>query len=348
MENNKVEPATEARDMFVQIALGYMGSQVVNVAARLGIADELASGPRTAEQVAASLGTHSQSTHRLMRAMATMSMTVETEPGLFKLTPFGALLRSDVEGSVLQTVKLFCSPNSWDSWGALEHSVRTGESSWAHVSGGKSAFDFFDDDPEMSKVFNDAMAEGTEQVAPALPELYDFARFNSIVDIGGGNGTLLRHVLAANADLRGVVFDLQAGLEDTAAVLADAGLTDRCTAEVGDFFEAVPAGHDAYIMKSVIHDWNDDECVEILSNCRKVVPDDGRVFILEPVIPECIDSMEFIGTIMSDLNMLCVATGRERTETEFRSLFERSGFRLEGVHGPVGAFHMQLLEGIPG
>jgi len=335
------------RRTLLQLLFGFFPSQVIHAAARLRIADVLAEGPRTSEELAAVTGTHAPSLRRLLRAMACLGMLDETEPGTFALTPLGAPLRSDSPDSVRSLAMLFCDEDTWRPWAHLTYSVQTGEPAFDHLHG-VHAMDpeWFDRNPERARVFNQAMAESTRQAVPALVAAYDFNRFGTVVDVGGGTGTLLGGVLRAAPRLKGVLFDTRTGLAGSDDVLDEASVAERCRVVQGDFFESVPAG-DVHLVKSVIHDWDDDRCMVILRNCRAAVAPEGRLVMIEPILPPSAErSMEAIGMVMSDLNMLVNTGGRERTRAEFDALLRAAGYAL-GATAPLPPTNYSLIEGIP-
>lgn len=328
----------------LDLTFGYAPAQIIHTAARLGIADELAEGPRTTAELAQATGTHQRSLHRLLRGLVCLGVLAEPSEGRFELTTRGQPLRGDVPGSVRQLILLSVSAEVWQSWGELEYSVRTGKPSWDKVTG-LSSFEFWARNPEQRAVFNAAMSNHTRSVAPTLIEGYDFGRFTTLVDLGGGDGTLLAAILRAVPGLHGVLFDQPAGLESAATTLAAADVADRCTVVTGSFFESVPEGADAYLLKSVIHDWDDDHSVEILANCRKVMADTARVLIIEPVLPARVSAPVDTQAIMSDLNMLVLTQGWERTEEEFRALYAAAGIDLISMVGPLAGYW--IIEGAP-
>ncbi len=323
---------------------GYAPAQIIHVAARLGIADQLAGGALASTELAAATETHPPSMYRLLRALACFGVVTEVEPDRFELTAAGASLRTAAPDSIRALVLLFCGDEVWRSWGELEYSVRTGKPAWEHVTGMPS-FEFFAQHPAQSATFNAAMADHTRSVTPAIIASYDFSRFGTLVDVGGGDGTLIAAVLDATPGLRGVLFDLPAGVEMAAKILDAAGVADRCDVVTGDFFASVPEGADAYLLKSVIHDWDDERAVEILCSCRRAMPAASTLLVIEPVLPPRVDSPEVTGTVLSDINMLVNTGGRERSEEEFRALHSAAGFELTAVMG-VGAGY-RVLEGSP-
>jgi hypothetical protein len=317
---------------------GYAPAQVVHVCARLGIADHLAAGPRSAADLAVATGTHEPSLRRLLRGLACLGGVTEDSPGVFALTPEGAVLRSDAPDSIRRMVLLSVSGEVWRSWGELEYSVRTGRSAWAKVTGA-SWFDFMAANDDERLTFNFAMSQHTRTVAPAFLAGYDFSRFSTLVDLGGGNGTLISCLLAAVAGLKGVLFDTASGVESAASVLAGAGVADRCEVVVGDFFSSVPTGADAYVIKSVIHDWSDPDTVAILSTVRRAMRPDSVLLVIEPVLPEVCAPAD-TGNVLSDLNMLVLTEGRERTEAQYRALYAAAGLSVSELVGPLAGYHL--------
>lgn len=316
------------------------------MAAELAIADHLADGPRTTGELAEATATHAPTLHRLLRALAFLGVLEEPTEGRFALAEMGQALRSDVPGSLRALCRLFPSDTSWRAWGELLASVRTGDTGWDRVFD-VSAFEYMAARPEMSTMFNRAMSDGTRAMAASVPRAYDFSRFERLVDVGGGDGTLLAVVLTANPGLRGTVFDLAAGLAKAADRLGEAGVADRADLVEGDFFTAVPPA-DGYLIKSVLHDWGDDRCVAILSSCRRAITEGGRVLVIEGLLPPRAEpDPALFGLVMSDLNMLACTGGRERTEDEFRSLFEAADFTLASVSDNLPPTVYRLLEGIP-
>jgi hypothetical protein len=227
------------------------------------------------------------------------------------------------------SVLLLGDPATWRAWGALTHGVRTGEAAFDHVHG-RPLFDYLAGCPDLSGIFNAAMCDGTEWIAPEIVKAYDFTGARTVIDIGGGTGTLLAAVLAAAPHARGILFDSAAGAAGAAEAFQRAGLSDRWSIEPGDFFEAVPEG-DVMLVKGVLHDWDDQRCVTMLRNCRESIAADGRLLVLEPVLPPRLDTAEAAAVVMSDIAMLVYTGGRERTRAEFQSLLAAGGFDLVDV-----------------
>ncbi|MFI0453858.1 methyltransferase [Actinomadura sp. 6N118] len=334
-----------ARSPLLDFAFGYMPAQMLYAAAELRLADALTGGARTSGELAGETGTDPHALHRLLRALTCLGVLTQDGPDRFALTEEGRRLRTDAPDSIHGLLELFCGPDVWRSWGDLMETLRTGEPAWSRVTG-MTSFEYLAEHHEQSVTFNKAMSEHTREVAPAFIEGYDFTRFGTIADLGGGDGTLLAAILRAVPAARGVLFDLPAGLKEADATLRAAGVADRCELVPGDFFESVPRGADAYLLKSVIHDWDDEQSVAILRTCRAAASADAKVLLLETVIPEMV-TPEHRGIAMGDMNMLVCTGGRERTEEEFRQLLEAAGFALAGVTGPLPPSNYCVIEGTP-
>ena len=339
-------PNAQVRGFLLQLVFGYMASQVIHVAARLGIADLLGAEPTTSDALAEATSTDPSAMYRLLRGLACVGLVDETEPGRFALTDFGTLLRADHPDSVRNLTMLFCGEGVWENWGHLLDSVKTGKPVYELLHK-QRPFEVMADNPEFSEIFNEAMSEGTRQAAPGIVAAYDFSRSRTLVDVGGGDGTLLAAILSATPGLRGILVDLPTGVATATERLRAAGLEDRCEIVRGDFFESVPDGADAYLMKSVIHDWDDDRASLILKNCRRAIAPNGRLLVLESVLPPKVDrSPETLGAILvGDLNMLVSAGGRERTAKEFSALLEEAGFRLNNIVAVPPPAYVSVIEG---
>jgi SAM-dependent methyltransferase len=330
--------------LLYQMSIGHYVSRALHLAAKLGLADLLANGARSAGDLAQATGTHAASLRRVLRLLASVGVFDEQEDGSFALTPLGEALRSDVPISSRASVMLFAGVGIQDSWKELEYCVRTGQPAFRKTSPDGDAFSHMD--PEQAKVFDDAMATFAPAIAAAIAAAYDFSALGTLVDVGGGNGALLIGILGAHPRLRGVVFDRPEPAERARKKLAETGLESRCQVVAGDFFEAVPSGGDAYILKHVIHDWVDERAVTILRNCRRAMGPKARLLIAEGVYPPRIDrSLEGRGAAANDVNMLVATGGRQRSESEFRSLYEAAGFELTRiVETPA---RLCVIEGVP-
>jgi len=316
-------------------------SQAVYVAAGLGIADVLAAGPKTSEQVASAVEAHADSIHRLLRAMASLGLCDEIEDGTFALTPLGTHLRSGVPGSV-RSYALHWGGSMWPVWGGLLHSVKTGRNPRELVTR-KDAFESLAGKPAAVHTFNDAMVEISSLVAPGVVRCCDFSGVARLADIGGGHGLLLSTILNAWPSLRGILVDQASVLEGARICLERASVADRCELVPGSFFESIPSGADAYLMKSVLHDWDDKRAGVILENCRQAMNGHGRLIIVERLLPERMEPLaEHRFVVASDLAMMVTVSGRERTESAFRALLHSAGFELTRVAGTSA--HYSVIE----
>ena len=320
-----VRPTPEAIQQAFQLMTGHFVASAVNIAARLSLSDRLAKGPRSAEDLARETGTDAGALYRLMRALASLGVFEEGADRKFALTPVGAAL---CEGPVRRMALWIAGEFNFQVYANAMHSVKTGESAVPFTTGVGGPFEVFARNPELSQIFNDAMTGFSSVVVPAVLEAYDFSGIRTLVDVAGGHGALLTAILQKHPAMKGIVMDLDHVVQGATPAIAAQGLADRATAVAGDFFAEVPAGGDAYIMKHIIHDWYDDKASQILANIRKVLPKDGRVLLVESVIPP--GNEPGMGKII-DLEMLVMAGGKERTEQEFRDLFERSGFTLTRI-----------------
>jgi hypothetical protein len=242
---------------------------------------------------------------------------------------------------------MYGSERAWRSWSELRHSILTGTPAFHHVFG-MEFFEYFAKNPKQAAVFNEAMAEVTRQVAKEVVTLYDFTPFSTIVDVGGGNGTLVAGILKAAPKLQGIVFESPSGSAEAAHQLQVSGLVGRCKVIAGDFFRSVPRGADAYILKNIIHDWDDESSSTILKNCREAISPVGKLLLIERVMPARIDASAWHQRgAMLDLLMLVLLGGRERTEDEFRALFAATNFELKRTLLLPGANGFSLIEAVP-
>ena len=328
-----------------QLATGHYLSRALLLAVKLGIAELLKNGPKHYQELATATGTHEPSLKRVMRLLASAGVFAEGEDGQFTLTPVGECLQSGVPGSSRAMVGLFASDRIQECWKHLEYCVRTGNPEFR----GRGVSNIFEDPsrtPEDEANFDAAMADITRYTAIAVAAAYDFAGFRTLVDVGGGNGTLLAGILKANPSVHGIVYDQPAAVQRAAILINENQLADRCRAIGGDFFKEVPAGGDAYLLKHVIHDWDDTRAVAILRNCHRVMQPEGKLLIIEAVYPPQIDqSIESRGAATNDVNMLVMTGGRQRSESEFRALYQAAGFTLTRIV-PTGV-RFAIIEGLP-
>lgn len=313
-------PAVELRRMIN----GYQVSQALHVAATLGLSDLLADGPRSVADLAAATGTDERTLWRLLRALASVGVYAGGEEGRFTNTELGEALRSDAPRSVAGWARLIGRPYYWQAWASLAQSVRTGENAFA-ATHGRSIWEYREQHPDELVIFDRAMTALSGAVAGAVVEAYDFGRFGTVVDVGGGRGGLLAAILARYPSVLGVLFDQPGVVAEANQILEYARVADRCAVAGGSFFDAVPEGADAYLLKAVIHDWPDAEAVAILGTCRQAIPEHGTLLLVEQLLGEGPDPSR---TAFSDLNMLVAPGGKERTLDEYGSLLGAAGFQL--------------------
>jgi hypothetical protein len=314
----------------MQFITGRFVSASVGVVAKLGIADLLANGPKTATYLAEHADVNADALYRVMRMLSMVGVFAETDPKTFVLTPIGDTLRSNVPGSMLGMALWITSPTNYDCWGELMYSVKTGQPAANKVLGVDNVFEyFFVKKLEVGEVFNNGMTTFATEAHSTAVEAYDFSVFKKVVDVGGGHGALMSAILRVNPNLHGVVYDLPQVIAGTHKLLAERGVADRCEAVGGDFFESVPAGADAYVSSVVIHDWDDERAVKILSNMRQAMAPGGKVLTIDAVIPPGNDP--YPGKVI-DLEMLVMTPGgRERTANEFAALYARAGLKLTRI-----------------
>lgn len=321
-------PPEQAAQHALQLATGYIISAALQVAVTLGIPDRLAAGAATTADLASATGTNEDALHRVLRALAMVGVFTEEAPRRFAQTAASDALRS-TPGSMRDMVRWMTDPFHFRLYAETLHSVQTGTPAVEKVTGQK-AFDFLAGNHELSELFNDAMTSMSASVVPAVVQAYDFAGIDVLVDVAGGHGEVLTSVLQAHPAMRGVLFDLDHVIEGAGARLREKGLADRCRTASGDFFEAVPEGGDAYLMKHIVHDWDDEAAVTILKHIHRALAGkaDGRLILLEAVIQPG-NQPDFAKLL--DLEMLIAPGGRERTQEEFEALFARAGFRLARI-----------------
>jgi SAM-dependent methyltransferase len=326
----------------IQMGVAIWQARAVYAAAELGIADLLADGPREIEEIAGKTGTHLHSLSRLMRALASCGIVEEIRPGLFAATTLGAALRDSAPGAARATILTIAGSWQWKAWDQFLHALRTGQSG-VRAAFGRDLFEFLADEPIHSARFNDAMVGMHGAVAPAVIAAYDFSRFRSIVDVGGGKGALLAGILKAHPQMTGVLFDLPETEKHARDYIVKSGLGERCGFQPGDFFDRIPPGHDVYVLAHVLHDWGDDDAIAILRKCREALPAEGRLLVVEAVLPD--GNTPHHGKLM-DLLMLTVTGGVERSQSEFDRILMKSGFTLARVYPTTT--HQSVIEALPG
>ncbi|AJE85530.1 MULTISPECIES: methyltransferase [Streptomyces] len=313
----------------LELSQGSMVTQALYVAAELKVADELKDGPLTAAQLAQRVGADPESLHRLLRLLATYSVFEERADGSFKLKPMGQALRSDTPQSMRATVLLMGHPTHWEEWAHLVDAVRTGEASLPKLRG-MGAFEFIDANPEYGEIFTAGMGAMSETETLPLLAAYDFRRFRTIVDYGAGRGGLLAAALQQAKDARGVLFDARIDTNGAADYLREQGVADRCTLEKGGLFDPAPAGGDAYLLKHIVHDWPEEQVIEILRNVRKVIDPDGRILLMEFVTPDDKPNKPHPAKLV-DLWLMLLVGGKERSEKQYAEVLAAGGFRLEKI-----------------
>lgn len=312
----------------MQLAMGAFASQAIYVAAKLGIADLLADGAKTAAELAAGTETDGSALYRLLRALASFGVFAETSDGTFVNTPMSETIRSDSPTS-MRAMMLFVSDQAhWSVYADLMYSVKTGKTAWDHVHGAPFFEYAFEQNKPLGDIFNQAMTSLSHGEVAAVMAAYDFSEIGTLADIAGGYGHVLGAIMQKNPSMNGVLFDLGVVLAGAPDMLRSYGVEDRVELVEGDFFSEIPVVADAYIMKHIIHDWYDDNCEKILRNIRNSMPDSGRVLIVDSVIPPGNDPHP--GKIL-DLEMLLLPGGMERTAAEFETLLNNSGFRLTRI-----------------
>jgi hypothetical protein len=322
------------------IVTSMMRAQSVFVAIRLGIADLLRDGQKSITELAQVTGTHGPSLYRLLRALASINIFTEVEKGFFANTLLSTALQSDNSSSLSAEARMWADEYQWKTWGELAYSIKTGEPAFNHLYG-IDIWEFFEKvNPQSGQLFNEAMSSFSGSVNDAIAAAYDFSPFHTFADIGGGTGSLLTTLLIAFPKLRGILFERFALIERAKERIVEE-VVARCTFIAGDFFQGIPINVDACILKQVLHDWSNEQCVRILRNCRIALAVGGKVLVIERIIqPENLTSF----TAFLDLHMLVTFSGCERTVDEFRLLYEASGFNLTRII-PISLL-FSIIEGV--
>jgi hypothetical protein len=322
------DPAPQ--DELYGLITGYHLSHAVHVAAKLQLADLLKDGSKHPAELAAATATNPSSLRRVLRLLVNAHVLTEDDEGRFSLTPTGTYLRTDVPES-MHAIALLWGGRPQMAWSRLLRCVQTGTPAFPGIFGA-DAFTYMSEHQEDAGIFDRGMAVFTQQTAAAVAAAYDFTHFKSVVDVGGGNGALLAGILASYPNLHGVLYDLPHVVERGKKLLERCDLLQRCSVAGGNFFEQVPAGHDAYVISNVITDWDDERAATILRNCRAAMTPESRLLIIEAVYPDRIDqSAASRAAVSTDVNVMVCTGGRERSEQEFRSLYESAGFTLTRI-----------------
>jgi hypothetical protein len=332
------------RAALIEIIGGYMGSQALALAAELKLADHIDAGLVTSAELAAVTNTHQPSLYRLLRTLVAIGLFTEPAPNRFGLTDVGDQLRTDSPDSLWAFTRFFTNPTLFSSWQQAKHTIETGECAFDHVHG-KNIYVHLAEHAELSTLFNVAMGQESRIAAGLVAAGYDYSDIRKVVDVGGGDGTLVAAILGANPHLTGVVYDSAAGVAEASGVLAEAGVAERAEVVAGDFFESVPAGGDLYIIKSVFQDWDDAPAANLLRTVRAHIPADATLLIVGSVLPDTANTDNPV-MFYTDINMLVTAGGRERTESQFRALLAETGFAVESVgHGAAGP--LSIIKAVP-
>lgn len=333
----QAQPVSPSMQMMQILWPGALAAQAVHVGAKFALADLVASGPKSIEQLADATRTDCSSLGRVLRALTSLGIFVEDTEGRYRQTALSDTLRSDHPESIRPFAMMLGSHFVWRPCGALEETIRTGRPSFESIFGAPF-FEYLAGHSEDAAVFNAAMSSSPRYLS-AIVEAYDFSKFGRIVDVGGGHGSLLAAILSANPRLRGVLYDLPAVVAGASALRHEA-INQRCEIIGGDFFQEVPAGADAYVLKGIIHDWNYQAALKILKNCRRAIPPNGTLLLVETVLSPTTDPA---GALM-DMLMMVLTSGRERTEPEFRSLLKEAAFSMMQV---IRAPGVSIIESRP-
>ena len=341
MTNQLQSESLPAHVQLIDIGIAHWESKMLLAAAQLRLADSLAGGARSASELAGELKLHPRSLYRFMRTLAGMGILTEVESQTFTLTPLGEALKADAPGSARATILTLTGPIASRSVDHILYSLETGETGFEQAFG-MPLFDYLAEHPDEASIFSETMVGIHGREPPAVATGYDFSQFESIVDVGGATGNMLVNILRLHEQPHGVLFDLPHVVTDAPAFIGSHGLQDRVSIESGSFFESVPSGHDAYILSHVIHDWHEGECQTILQHCRSAIEKDGKLLIVEMVLPDG-DTPHF--GKMTDMMMLVAPGGQERTAEEYGALLEKADFRLTNVV-PTGS-DVSVVEAVP-
>ena len=325
--------------IIMQMSMGAMVTQAIYVAAKLRIADIIADGEKHIDQISQEADAHSPSLYRIMRTLSSSGVFNETQHRMFANTPLSEVLRADIPGSMRNSMIFMGEPWHYNIWANMLHSARTGGTAWKETHG-EEVFDWIAKNPDASEIFNGCMSELSAGAAPAIVAGYDFSGIDTLADIAGGHGFLLSQILIANPKIKGILFDMEYVIAGADKMLSSFGVENRVEKVSGDFFAEVPAA-DAYIMKHIIHDWDDERSIRILKTIHRAMKDNGKLLLAEMVIPE--GNEPHPGKLL-DLEMLTSPGGIERTADEYASLFERAGFKLNRIVPTMSPF--SVIEGI--
>lgn len=321
------QQASSPAKAMLELIMGALVAQTITAVADLGVADALAEGPMRLAELASKVGAEADALRRALRALISKGIFAQGDDGRYELTPRADVLRSDAPVSLAGLARLVGAPQEREHWSLLTQTLRTGTSP-VQVLRGKRFFDYLRDEPEFNAIFNEAMTGLSAYADGPLVEAYDFTRYPTIVDVAGGHGRLLAAILASATGTHGVLFDLPDVVAEAAPLLRKLGVGQRVRLVEGSFFSDVPPGADAYVLKHIVHDWSDDEALQILRNVRRAAPTGAALLLVETVIPE--DTRDFIGKF-ADIEMLLFNDGRERTAHEYQRLLDEAGFEMTQI-----------------
>ena len=323
-----------------QMMSGYWVSQCIYVAAKLGIADLLVVSPQSYQAIAASTHTNASALYRVLRALASIGIFLETEAGTFAMTPLAAYLRSDSPESLQAMAIMLGEPEHYQAWGDLLYSVQTGDPAFDKRFG-KGVFEYFGSNADAAIIFEKSMNSFSAMELRAIAPAYDFSEFKTFVDVGGGYGELIAEILQSYPDSKGILFDEKYVIDNAASTLKKHGIDDRCECVSGSFFDNVPSGADAYLLKHIVHDWDDQRAIQILQTCQRSMSERSKILVMEQLVPS---GNTPSGAKMLDINMLVMCPGgKERTEAEFQYIFEQAGLKLLRIVPTVDDIH--IIEG---
>jgi hypothetical protein len=329
----------------VPMIFGYVTSRMITAAVRVGLTDEMGDAAKSTTELAAATSTNEDSIRRLLRALTALGLASQEGANRFRLSGLGSYLRSDAEGSMYPLAMMASDGAMWQAWGAMEYSLRTGRPAFDQALG-RGLFDYFAENEKVADHFHDTMASNARIIAPAIVDGYNFASFTTVVDVGGGNGTLIAAILGANPKVRGVVFDTADGLKDAPDVLKRAAVYNRCNLHQGDFFKSIPPGGDAYLLKNVLNDWDDERAALILRHCAQAIGTEGKVLVVAAVMPVDARSEDAMVPVMGDIEMMVTTGGKERGLEDYRRLFAQNGLRLGRVV-PLTVPTYAVIEALP-
>jgi O-methyltransferase domain len=339
-DTHSAQPALPPQAILLDMLCGMMKTLAIHEAARLRIADLVEDGPKSTTELAEATGTNEEALYRLLSTLASLDVFAEIKPGYFAQTPLSSLLRPEIPGSMYDIALIHGEEWQWHPWEKLSYSIQTGQTAFDHMYG-EDLWSYFARNSLQSERFQKAMGGFSAQVDRPIAQGYDFSAIHTLVDVGGGYGSLLTTILKANPGMHGILFDLPPIIEKARASIEASAVADRCKLVAGSVLEGVPTGADAYIMKQIIKDWDDEHSICILANCRKAMKPGGKVLVAEQVL---LPGKHMSTSKLLDLQLMVVLSGRERYEAQFRQLFEVAGLRLARIwptHSPYS-----ILEGV--